>query len=178
MSNPLRSKKRGNIIVWILMAMLILGLGGFGASNFSGNARSMGSVGDRDIDVNDYARTLQREISAVSAQIGQPISFAQAQSLDIDKSVLSRVIASTALDNEADQIGLSVGDAEVRKRILAMQAFAGLDGSFDRESYALTLRQEGLSEAEFEAKIRDENARTLLQGAVLGGTVAPDLMVD
>lgn len=177
MSSPLRSKKRGNTIVWILMAMLILGLGGFGARNFGGSVTALGTVGDREIDLRDYARTLQREISAVSAQIGQPLSFAQAQALGIDRTVQARVIATAALDNEADRIGLSVGDGEVRKQLLAVPAFQGLDGKFDRDTYTLTLRQEGLSEAEFEAKLRDEAARTLLQGAVLGGTAAPETYV-
>lgn len=178
MSSPLRSKKRGNTIIWILMGMLILGLGGFGATNFGGSVRALGTVGDREIDLRDYARTLNREIAALSAQIGQPVSFAQAQAFGIDRSVQARLIASAALENEAEKIGLSVGDAAVRERILAIPAFEGLDGEFDRDAYALTLRQEGLSENEFEAKLRDEVARTLLQGAVLGGTVAPGTFVD
>ncbi|MGB3315347.1 MAG: SurA N-terminal domain-containing protein [Albidovulum sp.] len=177
MSSPLR-KKRGNTIIWILMGMLILGLGGFGATNFGGSVRSLGSVGDREIDLRDYARTLNREIAAMSAQIGQPVSFAQAQAFGIDRSVQARLIASAALENEAEKIGLSVGDAAVRERILEIPAFDGLDGNFDRDAYALTLRQEGLSENEFEAKLRDEVARTLLQGAVLGGAVAPESFVN
>ena len=178
MSSPLRSKKRGNTIIWILVGMLILGLGGFGATNFGGSVRSLGTVGEREIDLRDYARMLNREIAALSAQIGQPVSFAQAQAFGIDRSVQARLLASAALENEADKIGLSVGDAAVRDRILEIPAFEGLDGSFDRDAYALTLRQEGLSENEFEAKLRDEVSRTLLQGAVLGGTVAPDTFVD
>ncbi|MCB2135987.1 MAG: SurA N-terminal domain-containing protein, partial [Rhodobacteraceae bacterium] len=177
MSNPLR-KKRGNAIIWVLMAMLILGLGGFGARNFGGNIRSIGTVGDRDIDLRDYARALNREIAALSNQIGEPVSFVQAQSLGIERGVQERVIAATALDNEVAKLGISVGDAEVRRRIMAVQAFQGLDGSFSRETYTLALRQEGLSEAEFEGKLRDEAARTLLQGAVLGATAAPEAFVD
>ncbi len=177
MSSPLRSKKRGNTIIWILMAMLILGLGGFGVSNFGGSVRSIGTVGDRDIDVRDYARALTNEINAFSAQVGQPLTFAQAQSLGIDKSVQARVLASAALDNEAAQIGISVGDDAVRNNLMSMEAFHGLDGQFNRDAYTLRLRQEGLSEAEFEGKLRDEVARTLLQGAVQGGTAAPEAFV-
>ncbi|MGB5066757.1 MAG: peptidylprolyl isomerase, partial [Albidovulum sp.] len=173
MSNPLR-KKRANPVIWILMAMLILGLGGFGARNFGGSIRSIGTVGDRDIDLQDYARALNQEISAFSNQIGQPVSFAQAQSMGIDSNVRERVLATTALDNEADKIGISVGDDEVRRRIVEIQAFKGLDGKFDRDSYTLALQREGLGEAEFESKLRDEAARNLLQTAVLGATVAPD----
>jgi peptidyl-prolyl cis-trans isomerase D len=75
MSTPLR-KKRANTVVWILIALLILGLGGFGATNFGGSLRTIGSVGDQEIGLNDYARALNAEIDRVSRQIGQPVSLA------------------------------------------------------------------------------------------------------
>ena len=40
------------------MALLILGLGGFGVTNLSGTIRSVGSVGDKDISVDSYAQAL------------------------------------------------------------------------------------------------------------------------
>lgn len=46
MSSSLRSKKRGNTIIWALMALLVLGLGGFGARNFGGSVQSIGTVGE------------------------------------------------------------------------------------------------------------------------------------
>lgn len=177
MSTPLRSRKRGSTVIWILMGLLILGLGGFGARNFGGSVRSIGTVGERDIDLRDYARLLQREIQAASAQVGTPLSFEQAQVLGIDRAVQGQVIATAALDNEAARIGLSVGDAEVRRQLTAIPAFHGPDGTFDRDIYALALRQEGFGEREFETKLREEAARTLLQGAILGATVAPDALV-
>lgn len=178
MSNPLRSKKRGNTIIWILMGMLILGLGGFGATNFGGTVRSIGSVGDKDIDLRDYARLLQREMNALSAQIGRPVTFQEAQALGLDRQVQARMFASAALDDEAARIGLSIGDAEVGRRILALEAFQGIDGKFDREAYKLALQREGLTEAEFEERLREEAARFILQDAVMGATVAPRIMVD
>lgn len=177
MSSPLRSRKRGSTVIWGLMALLILGLGGFGARNFGGNVRALGSVGDREIDVRDYARALRRELQAASAQVGSTLSFEQAQALGIDRAVQGQVVATTALDDEAGRIGLSVGDAEVRRRLTGIAAFQGPDGSFDRDTYALALKQEGFGEREFEAKVRDEAARTVLQGAVLGATVAPEPLV-
>lgn len=177
MSSSLRSKKRGNTIIWALMALLILGLGGFGARNFGGSVRSIGTVGDREIDLRDYARALRREMQAASAQVGTPLNFEQAQVLGIDRAVQAQVIATAALDNEAKRIGLSVGDAEVRRQLTAIPAFQGPDGTFDRDIYALALKQEGFGEREFETKIRDEAARMLLQGAVLGATTAPEALV-
>ncbi len=175
MSTPLR-QKRGNTIIWILMGMLILGLGGFGARNLGGSVQAIGSVGDREITVQDYGRALNREMQAASAQVGQPVDFAMAQQLGIDRSVQARLLASAALESEAARIGISVGDEEVRKRLMAFPAFQGLDGKFDRDAYKLALQREGLSEGEFETKLRDEAARTLLQGAALGAVATPDAL--
>ena len=78
--------------VWALMALLILGLGGFGAINLSGNLRSIGSVGDKSISVDQYARQLQQEIRAIEAQTGESLSFARAQEMGLDRAVLQRIV--------------------------------------------------------------------------------------
>lgn len=171
-------RKGANTVVWLLMAMLILGLGGFGVTSFGGATQSVASVGDREVDVNDYARALRAEVDALSAQFGQPISIAQAQAFGIDQGVRARLIAQAAMDVEAERIGLSAGDGQVRDQILGASVFRGIDGRFDREIYALTLRQQGLTETEFEAELRNDAARVLLQGAVAGGMAAPATYVE
>ncbi|MEQ9176584.1 MAG: peptidyl-prolyl cis-trans isomerase [Roseovarius indicus] len=162
-----------NTLVWVLMALLILGLGGFGVTNLSGTVRSIGSVGDSDIDVDEYARALQREIRAVEAERGEPVSFAEARDIGVTDSVLARLIASAAFDHETGQIGLSIGDENLRDEIVGMQQFQGVDGSFDREGYRYALDQAGLSESAFEEDIRAETARSFLQAAVMAGVTMP-----
>ena len=73
--------------VWVLLGLLILALGGFGATNLSGTIRTVGKVGDKHIDVQDYARTLQQEIQAVSQQPGSQLTFARAQAIGLDQAV-------------------------------------------------------------------------------------------
>jgi peptidyl-prolyl cis-trans isomerase D len=163
----------GKTAMWILMGLLFLGLGGFGAVNLSGNIRTIGSVGDKPIDVDTYARQMQQELRAIGQQSGRAISFAQAQQMGLDRAVLQRILRDRALDHEATQMGLSIGDETLRDRILEVSAFQGLDGTFDREGYAQALRSAGLSEAEFETNLREETARQLLQGAVLSGVEMP-----
>ena len=168
---------KGNSItktaVWILMGLLVLGLGGFGAVNLSGNIRTIGTVGEKSIPVDLYARQLQQEIRAIESQSGESLSFQRAQEIGLDRAVLQRLVRQRALDNEADELGLSIGDETLREQILQIQAFQGLDGSFDREGYRFALQQSGLSEGEFETTLREESARTLLQGAIVGGVEMP-----
>lgn len=176
MSTPLR-KKRANSVIWGLLALMMLGLGGYGVTSFSGGQTELGRVGDRAISVNDYGRTLKREMDAFSAQIGQPVGFAQAQALGIDRTVLSQLVSSATVEAQAHQVGVSVGDAQVYEKIISAPSLQGADGKFNRDAYSQFLKSQGLSEAEFEQKLRDEAARTLLQGAVLGGVSAPAPLV-
>jgi len=176
---PRKRKGKGpSIIVWVLMGMLIVGLGGFGVTNFGGGLTAIGSVGDRDIAVNTYARALQQEIAAFGAQVGQTVTLQQAQSLGLDTRVRQQLVATAAMANETNKAGISVGDARVAQEITAMQTFQGTAGRFDRDTYRMTLQQNNLSEAEFESNLREDVARSLLQGAVSGGFAAPAPLTD
>ncbi len=167
-------KKTGNIIVWVLMALLIVGLGGFGASNFGGTTLSIGKVGDESIDINDYARGLQNALRAHQAQTGENLTMLQADAQGLTAQVRAQLISTAALDNETANIGLSVGDETVRQDVLNISAFQGIDGNFDRESYRFALENANLNESQFEEQIRKETSRGLLQGALMSGITLPE----
>jgi peptidyl-prolyl cis-trans isomerase D len=172
---------RGGItktLVWILLGLLIVGLAGFGATNLSGAARSIGSVGDQEIDIDEYARGLQEEIRAIEAQTRQPLAFSDALAIGLDRTVLARLVTAAAIDNEAARLGLSVGDEVVADQILQIPAFQSINGSFDRDAYRFALQQAGLSESRFETQLRRETARSLLQGAMVDGAVMPQTYAD
>lgn len=173
-----KSSGIGKYAMWILMGFLILGLGGFGAVNLSGNIRSIGTVGSKSIPVDAYARQLQNEIRAIEQQTGQQLPFAEAQQIGLDRAVLQRVVRNRALDHETGELGLSIGDEALREEILAISAFQGVNGEFDREGYRFALQQGGVTEAEFETSLREEASRTLLQGAIVGGVRMPDAYAE
>ena len=164
--------------VWVIIGLAMLGLGGFGASNLSGTIRTIGTVGDKHIDVGEYARQLGQEIRAVEAQTGERLPFVRVKEIGLDQAVLARLVSARALDHEATQMGLSIGDAALRDQIVDIPAFQGIDGSFDREGYTFALERSGTSEADFETRLREETARTLLLGAMVGGVVMPDTYVS
>ena len=164
--------------VWVIVALLFVGLLGFGAGGVGGNIRSVGSVGDKQITVADYQQAITAQISAFQQQVGAPVSFVQAQQFGLDRQALNTVVAERALDNEAAVLGISVGDERVREEVLQVPGFRGLDGGFDRETYRNALQHSGLSEQEFENNIREETARNLLQGAIVEGVGAPTIYAE
>jgi peptidyl-prolyl cis-trans isomerase D len=164
--------------VWVMMGMLILGLGGFGVTNFGGGVSTVGTVGDVDITADDYARAFQSQVSAFSQQVGQPISSQEALAFGLDRQVLQSLVTQAALDNEAGRVGLSVGDEVVATEITSLDAFKGVSGAFDREAYRFALDRTNQTEAEFESGLRRDITRQLLQGMVAGGFVAPETLTD
>ncbi|MGB3406366.1 MAG: SurA N-terminal domain-containing protein, partial [Jannaschia sp.] len=178
MSDAPRKKKKSNIVVWAVLGLLVLALGGFGIGGFGGTLSSVATVGDRDITVQDYANAIQNEQQRLSRQTGQQLTLQQMQLFGLDQQVMERLLAGAALEYEAARMGVSVGDAEVAERIRGNPAFGGITGGFDREGYAFALRSAGLSEARFEQQVRDEAARELLQASVVGGVDVPDTYAD
>lgn len=172
------AKKASNIFVWIILGLLMIALAGFGIGSFGGTVRVVAQVGDQEVDVQEYARALQQDQQRLSRQTGQALTLQQMQTFGLDQIVLQRLVATAALNNEAARLGLSVGDAEIARQIRATPAFQGISGQFDREGYAFALRNADLSEGEYEASVRQDTARGLLQGAVIGGIAPSDLYAE
>ena len=142
-------KKAGNAALWVIIILLIVGLAGFGATNFGGSVRSVATVGDVEIDVNEYARGVEAQVRNFERVTGQSMTFQQARAIGLDRAALSQLISSAALENEAIQLGISAGDEAVSREILETPAFQGASG-FDRGVYELALQQNGIDVNEFE----------------------------
>ncbi|WP_255440523.1 peptidylprolyl isomerase [Paracoccus sp. MC1854] len=176
--SSLRTKGKSTV-VWLLMGMLLLGLGGFGITNFSGiGSAAIGAVGDTEIDGDDYLRAVSSEIRTLAAQTGQTLTPEQARAIGITRNVQARLFTAAALEEEARRIGLSVGDETVLRDLTTAPGFQTTGGQFDPARYQDVLRQEGLRPAEFEEDVRMDAARLILQDAVVGGVIAPRTLRD
>ena len=172
------SRVQSSMLVWVLMAMLITGLGGFGVTNFGRSVTAIGTVGTQEIAVTTYARALRSQINALSKQFGQQLGLKEAQLFGVDQQVLSSLIANAALDNEAQRIGISVGNQTVATRVASDKSFQDLTGKFSADTYKQLLQQNNMSVKDYENGLRTDVARTVLQSAVVGGIKAPDALTD
>lgn len=167
-------KNAQNVVVWVLMALLVVGLAGFGVDGIlSQRALSIGSVGGREIPAQAYARALQEAINGIERQTGQALPLARAQAEGIDARVRAQLVTQAALEGEAQRIGVSVGDENVMRTVTSIGAFQGPAGGFDRDTYRFALQNAGLTPAEFEADVRADAARGILQAATAAGVEVP-----
>ena len=89
--------------------LLALSLLGFGVEGFGTARQTIGTVGERDITADEYARTLQNDMRALQNQLDQPITMEQARMFGLDQRALEQLIDRAALDTEAARLGVSVG---------------------------------------------------------------------
>lgn len=170
------ARKKSNIFVWIVLAVLVVSLTGFGVRSIgNGGADAVGVVGSEKVTANDYARAISNRLRAMSQQFGINITFEQGQAFGIDRAVLSDVLSTAALDSETRRIGLSVGDELVKKTLLDTKSFQGLTGKFDAVAYKEVLRQSNISPSEYDMFIRKEASRNLLRVAVTAGLTSNEV---
>lgn len=165
--------KLGKTFAWVLMTFVIIGLGGFGAVNFSSSDNAVASVGETEISSREYARALSNELRRFSAQLGQEITFEQAQAFGITSNVLSQLITAKSLEDEAKRLGISVNDEVIVTNLNETSAFQGIDGKFDKETYTFVLENAGMTPSIYEDAIRSETSRMILQSGITDGVKIP-----
>ena len=171
--------KRGGILVWVLLVLLMIGLAGFGVGAGSGiSSTSVARVGSERVTADDYVRALQQELRALTQQLGRDLSITEARQYGVDRMVLSRLVNDAALDAEAARLSLSASDETIQDQLLATQAFKGTDGAFSADAYAAALERAGLRPGEFEALLRREAGRELVASSVQAAATMPPVAAD
>ncbi|MBE9476393.1 MAG: SurA N-terminal domain-containing protein, partial [Proteobacteria bacterium] len=170
MLGSVRANNKNKTVIWVILALLALGLIGFGGvGQGGGTIRSVAQVGDQKVSTDIYAQALNRSLSELSQQMGRTVTATEAQAFGVQDTVLQNLLTTAAIDNETDRLGISVGDEAVQVQLLATPAFQGLDGSFDKEAYAFALERTGMSPSEYDNIIRRQASRIYLQAAIVSG---------
>jgi len=126
-------------------------------------------VEGQTITVRDFTTQLNRRMQMFRGQGGN-ISDAMLKQLGIDRQVLQELIDEQAMLAEANRLGLSVNDAEVKAQILNFPAFQE-NGNFigeDRYRALLRMQRPPMTPADFEEALRKDLLREKLQSAVTG----------
>ena len=125
-------------------------------------------VGDREITVGEFRAVYLRQLQNYQTQSGGEITAEILQSMGIDRQILQQMIDEYAALQEAERLGVTVTDAEVRERVVSLPVFQQ-DGQFiGEQAYLQTLRAQSppISAALFEEDIRRSLMLERLQAAV------------
>ncbi len=164
----------------LLFALLVLSFAVWGVADvFTGWGRgALAKVGSQEIRVEDYQRAFQNEINQISQQAGRRITTEQAHAAGLDNRVLAQLIAWSAVEQHAADLGLALSDASLAEAMKNDQAFKGPDGKFNRLAFENVLERLGVSERGFLQLRRRDELREQLTSAFINGVAVPDATVD
>lgn len=179
MLNALR-RGAGTWVAKIFLGLLVLSFAVWGIADiFTGyGTTAIASVGDRDIEAEEYRRAFQLELQQLGERIGRPLSIAEARALGIDGRVLSRLLAEATLDEDADHKGLGVSEDYVAQAIVADPTFQDGLGGFSRANFERFLQANGIGEARYVRERAQREARRQIGEAVAGDVTVPGVLVD
>ena len=170
----------GKSIMTVVLGLLVVSFAVWGIGDiFRGFGLSaLAKVGRTEIGIEQFRQMYLERVQQISRETGRSVSMDQAKALGFDRQVLGQLVAETALDERARQLGLGVSDAEVASYIMADPGFRGLSGQFDRARFEAAVRQAGLNEARFVAEQRRQMLRRQIIDTIAGQMIVPKSAIE
>jgi peptidyl-prolyl cis-trans isomerase D len=164
----------------ILIGLLAASFGVWGIADvFRGyRAGALATVGSEEISAAEFTRAFNQALQNLASQNAQTFTAEEARRLGIDRSVLSSLIQSAALDAQGTNLRLAVADAAIAQEAMDNPAFKGSDGKFDPALFRRLLEQNGLNEAMYFASERHAKLRQALAGTADGDLAAPRVIAE
>ena len=170
----------GKLVVGVLFGLLILSFAVWGIADVfrGGSVAPVATVGNTTITTEQVRTAYQTELQNLSRRLRRTVTNEQARSLGLDQQIVSKMVAEAALDERISQLGLSISDKTIADAITNDPAFKGINGQFDRNVFAQTLRDNGFTEQRFVAEQRKVYLRQHLAEALTGGMTVPVVMKE
>ena len=169
------------IVTFILFALLIMSFAVWGIGDIfytGGHGTVVAEVGNVQIDQRSFATNLNREVNRLRRQVGSDIDMTQARALGLVDQVLERMISQALFSQQADRMGLVIGERQLQEEIIRQPAFQNDQGQFDRLRYDQVLRANGWNEAYYLQILTDDLLRSQLASALLESVAVPDAVTD
>ncbi len=170
----------GRIVMAAVMFLLAGVFGLWGINDiFTGFGRStLAKIGNTEIGIPEFQQVYRDRLNQMSHDFGKPISPQEATALGLDRQILGEMIAQSAMDQRARQIGLGIPDTEIARHITTDPNLQTINGQFDRNKFEQILRNMGMTEQRFVAEQRQTALRRQIIDSMTGDLSPPKAWLD
>lgn len=178
MLHVLRAHKNSKV-VWAALTMIIgvFTFWGIGVGIDAGQqVNDVASVNGRPVSQIQLLRAENNLVQTYRNALKGQFTPELRKGLNLRQRALDSLIDREVLAERAEQLGLTIGDQELRDSIATNPAFL-VGGRFDKEAYLRALRYSSLTPADFEETMRKELAIERLQNVVWDGVSVDDQAV-
>ena len=165
MFDAVRNNKK---IVQIFLGLITLPFAFWGVDSYvrnSGAGRDMASVGGSKISVSEFEMALRERQDQLRQSMGESFSPEAMNLPEVRLGILNSLVDKRLLMLEADKKRLMTSDGMLRDSIRAIPGLQE-DGKFSMERYESALRSRGMSQQQFEARLRQDMTLQQLLGSV------------
>ncbi|MBI3798602.1 MAG: SurA N-terminal domain-containing protein [Deltaproteobacteria bacterium] len=156
----MRRRARSSIIkVLFSIIVLVFIFWGIGGSVSGGRPDVVASINGQTVSYKDFQRAYENVKASYREAYKDRLTPELLKMLDLKGQTLDQLINSRLLVGEAQRVGFSIDDGEIRQAIAAMPVFQ-TDGKFTQTQYLRVLRFYQASASEFE---EEQRARLLSQ---------------
>jgi peptidyl-prolyl cis-trans isomerase D len=167
--NQIRKKANNSILLKTVFGAIVVVFVFWGVGMQSDPGQVVARVNERVISANQFQQTYRNLVRAYRDVYpnGAPDELLRSQAFE-------QLVTGELLDQEAERLGLSVQEQELRESITVIPAFQ-VDGRFDKDSYIRTLQANSLTPSDFEASQRQQLLRTKVQELIQAGVHVTDV---
>jgi peptidyl-prolyl cis-trans isomerase D len=170
----------GRAVMGVILGLIAISFGVWGIGDiFRGFGQStLAKVGRTDIGIEQFRQIYNERLQELGRRSGRPITPDQARLFGLDRQILSQLLAETALDERARELGLALPESEIAKRITEDPTFRGFGGQFDHARFLQIIRQAGFTEQRYFAEQRRQLLRQQLIAAIAGAATVPKIYLE
>jgi peptidyl-prolyl cis-trans isomerase D len=178
MFDTIRSHRRWLMIFLTLLVFpSFVATGIYGYNRFMSSEEAVARIGGEVISPQQFEAAHRERLDQVRQALGDNFDPALFDTPAAREASLNALLGDRALRKEAAEAHLAVGASRLRQFIASIPAFQE-DGKFSYERYKTLLAAQGMNEAMFEQRLRDDLARQTLLDGVARSAIVPAQLTD
>ena len=160
------------IFLTLLVFPSFVATGIYGYNRFMSSEEAVARIGGEPISPQEFEAAHRQRLEQIRQALGENFDPAVFDSPAAREASLNALLGERALRKEAADAHVTVSENRLRQLIGSIPAFQD-DGKFSYERYRTLLAAQGMNEAIFEQRVREDLARELLLEGVARSAIVP-----
>jgi len=182
MLNKLRNTSKNSFVkitLGSLLTILILSFAMWGTEDLIGatnKQNTVASVGNIDISSQEFLSLYSRQTEEIKKLLGASLNIEKGRQFGYVDRALSALINRALFNNQADELGLSVSNINVRDKIIKDPAFKDDLDQFSELLFRQLISESGYTEDTYVEGTRQDLAREQMVDTIRSSLILPDIM--
>ena len=165
------------IFLTLLVFPSFVATGIYGYNRFMSAEEAVAKIGGEVISTQEFEAAHRERLDQVRQAVGENFDPAVFDTPAAREASLNSMLGDRALRREAVDSHVMIGADRLRQVIASVPAFQE-DGKFSYSRYKTVLGAQGMSEAMFEQRVREDLARQTLLDGVARSTIVPSVLSE